>query len=179
LLSSCCPFVPKRAFTFVVCFHPVCAARVDWVLVVVFFSHRFLRCCCCLFFVNFRAVRGQASLGEPRRRFFDWFSSSRLVSGFSSLGVALAHGSRRAVSPHFLHRRPSVPRCLFFGPASRAARRQAESRRQSVSRFSVCPDIVKRAPAPLGALDSAARSRVLRPRARRLRVGLSPRRVAA
>jgi hypothetical protein len=99
-------FLAQRAATVVAGSHPICAARVDWVLVAVFFSHWFLRCCrCLLFFVNFHAVRGQASVGEPARRFFRlvFFFLARLRSFV--LGVALGHGSRRDVSPHFPRRR--------------------------------------------------------------------------
>jgi hypothetical protein len=120
--SSCARFscrfpsfrrLPKCAATFVVCSHPVCAARVDWVLVAVFFSHWFLRCCRCLFFSStFALCEDRLRLESPRRRFFRlvFFFPARFR--FFVLGVTLGHGSRRAVSPRFLRRQPRVPRCL-------------------------------------------------------------------
>jgi hypothetical protein len=122
----------------------------------------------------FSLVRFFASKQTPP--VFVWFSSSRLVSGFSSLGVALGHGSRSAASPRFLCHRPRVLRSLF---SNRRFAQCAARPCPVASRFSVCSDVAKRAPAPPGALDFAASSRVLRPRARRLKAGLSPRRVTA
>jgi hypothetical protein len=59
-----------------------------------------------------------SSTRNQHRQFFNWLSSSRLVSGFFFvLGLDPRHGGRRAVSPRFL--------------------RQAVSRRQALSLFSL------------------------------------------